>query len=199
MNKILHFFRHGETDWNSIGRIQGHSDIPLNAKGIDQALGLTNYFHKIKPDIFLSSDLARAIKTARLANSILQRPHFIEPRLREIFLGEAEGKTLPEVTEKWGIEAIQQWQSSNYENDNFSFPKGESKFESVNRVKTYLETLMCEISYENIAFCGHGGILKRFCQLITEDRLHEFPIPNCCIYKFNFNTSNFKWTLLSLD
>lgn len=56
--------RHGETDWNSLGKFQGWEDIPLNDKGIAQVQRAANYFKKSKWNVIVSSPLSRAKMTA---------------------------------------------------------------------------------------------------------------------------------------
>lgn len=193
MMKTIYYFRHGETEWNRIGRFQGHSDIPLNQTGIEQAKQLQPFMQQWQPQILISSDLIRAQQTARLANATLQIPHLIDPRLREIHLGQAEGKTLTEVETLWGKQAIQDWISPYPELGDFSFPDGEKKIDSVKRVKHFLETLLIELPYQSIAICGHGGTLKRFCHFIAADKSKQFPIPNCCVYQITFNSHTKTW------
>ncbi len=84
--------RHGQTDWNVQGRWQGNSDQPLNSVGLAQAAQVASelggqYFAAI-----YSSDLLRARVTAQIIAHNLNLPVLIEPCLREINMGEWEGK-----------------------------------------------------------------------------------------------------------
>lgn len=194
MKKKLFYFRHGETEWNRLGRFQGHSDIPLNATGIEQAQRLRTFLDRCEPEVILSSDLQRAKQTARIANGSGQRPHFIDPRLREVFLGAAEGKTQVEVEALWGTQALRDWIDSRVDLNHFSFPGGETKQECIDRVKNFLEITLSELPYQCLALCGHGGTLKRFCASISKDKIREFPIPNCCVYEIHFNVEDQSWS-----
>ncbi|MFZ5954457.1 MAG: histidine phosphatase family protein [Candidatus Dependentiae bacterium] len=62
----LILIRHGQTDWNLAGKLQGHADIPLNAKGIEQAKRVAHYLKAKQVPItaLYSSDLQRAQQTA---------------------------------------------------------------------------------------------------------------------------------------
>lgn len=193
MVKTIFYFRHGETEWNRLGRFQGHSDIPLNQTGIDQAQGLRSFLKKCNPKVIISSDLTRAKQTARLANAELQCPHLSDPRLREVFLGLAEGKTVSEVEALWGPHLMENWINPDPGYNDFRFPGGESKIESVQRVKSFLESMIHHLAYDTIAVCGHGGTLKRFCQSITSDKTKEFLIPNCCVYQITFDIKSLVW------
>ena len=105
---ILYYVRHGETDWNVQGRLQGRRDIPLNARGRAQAL----HCGEILRDLFaragraagdysyISSPLGRASTTMELMRASLGLPasgYAVEPQLAEIFFGDWEGFTLAEL------------------------------------------------------------------------------------------------------
>lgn len=66
-NPPIYFIRHGETDWNREGRIQGQIDIPLNDTGHQQAIaisrGLRNFLGSTKVDLFVTSPLTRTRQT----------------------------------------------------------------------------------------------------------------------------------------
>lgn len=97
--------RHGQTEWNELGKIQGQTDIPLNREGVRQAQALAHrLLHEtMKWDAIISSDLQRAKQTAALIAETLGIP-LLEPdaRLRERFYGEVEGTTEPERLARWG-------------------------------------------------------------------------------------------------
>ena len=57
----LYLVRHGLTDWNVEGRWQGHSDVPLNSKGLEQAAQIAQRLASIGLDAIYSSDLSRAL------------------------------------------------------------------------------------------------------------------------------------------
>lgn len=98
----LIFLRHGETDWNVEGRLQGQRDIPLNAKGVDQAQSAGRAARKlIAPKTpFVASPLTRTRRTMELARSAMGLPPFdyqTDDRLKEISFGAWEGLTWREV------------------------------------------------------------------------------------------------------
>ena len=66
MECLLFLFRHGETDWNRAGRLQGHTDTPLNATGLAQAAALVERLRPHYLDAVVSSDLQRAWTTGRI-------------------------------------------------------------------------------------------------------------------------------------
>ena len=103
----IYYLRHGETEWNALGRLQGTKDIPLNARGRGQAVqaglilaDLLKREGRDKADLpYVSSPLGRARQTMELARGQLGLPgtgYALDDRLREIGYGVWEGLTLAE-------------------------------------------------------------------------------------------------------
>jgi probable phosphoglycerate mutase len=106
--RVIYYLRHGETDWNVEGRLQGRRDIPLNAKGRTQAAHcgeiLRDLFARDGVDAgrldFISSPLGRARETMELARAGLGLPpqdYRVDEQLTEIGFGEWEGYTIAEL------------------------------------------------------------------------------------------------------
>ena len=89
--------RHGETDWNAQHRWQGHADVPLNARGREQAQRLAEELASQGVDAIYASDLSRARDTAEIVGERLGVPVVLDPDLREIDVGSREGLTGEEV------------------------------------------------------------------------------------------------------
>jgi probable phosphoglycerate mutase len=89
--------RHGETDWNLERRWQGHADPGLNDTGRRQAVELAARFASTSVDALYSSDLARARETADVIGESLGLPVSLDPRLREVDVGEWSGLTTAEI------------------------------------------------------------------------------------------------------
>lgn len=103
----IYFLRHGETEWNALGRLQGTKDVPLNARGRSQAVHaagvLADLFERDGKDRaalpYVSSPLGRARQTMELVRGKLELPpadYSLDDRLREIGYGVWEGLTLAE-------------------------------------------------------------------------------------------------------
>ena len=96
--------RHGMTDWNKTGRLQGQHDVALNEEGRWQAKALALRLAREKKwDAIVSSDLSRAVETAQIiAEYTGLGPVRLESRLRERTHGRLEGTTLEERIARWG-------------------------------------------------------------------------------------------------
>jgi broad specificity phosphatase PhoE len=94
--RTLVLLRHGETDWNAVGRAQGHADISLNAVGHSQARAVAPELVELAPVRLWSSDLMRAVQTAEHVAAATGLPVEKDPRLREYDVGERSGLTMSE-------------------------------------------------------------------------------------------------------
>jgi broad specificity phosphatase PhoE len=89
----LTLIRHALTAWNQDGRFQGHTDVPLERRGREQARRLGGRVADLAaPDVIVTSPAARARATAELA--FPGRPVRFDPRLRELHFGVFEGRTM---------------------------------------------------------------------------------------------------------
>ncbi len=89
--------RHGQTDWNLEGRYQGRVDVPLNGAGREQAAQLARDLADRQIDLLVSSPLQRALDTARAIARGRDLGVRVDPRFREINLGEWEGRLSTEI------------------------------------------------------------------------------------------------------
>ncbi len=109
MRRIL-LARHGETEWNALGRLQGHTDIPLNEAGRAQARALADRVAAEGLGAVVTSDLARARETGEIvAVALGLGAPAIEPALRERRFGVFEGLTRDECAARHP-EAWRAWQ-----------------------------------------------------------------------------------------
>ncbi|XP_030844449.1 fructose-2,6-bisphosphatase TIGAR isoform X2 [Strongylocentrotus purpuratus] len=100
---LLTFVRHGETEYNKKGLLQGQIDIPLNETGLKQADALGRYLAKERFDRVYSSDLSRCVQTTEgvIRNATVPRPNMVkDARLRERSFGEGEGLSREERASK---------------------------------------------------------------------------------------------------
>lgn len=193
MTKKILIFRHGQTDWNVAGRMQGHTDIPLNDVGRAQAEKLREFFVREPVEVFFSSDLERAAETARIARGELRVPIIKDARLRETNMGLAEGLTVDELVKAWGPEAWEQWRSLAKEHVHYRFPQGESRAEQVARLITALEDFLRESNYSKVAVASHGGSIRRIVHHLVPDLTSPIVVDNCVVYEMNFNIVHGHW------
>src|SRR6266403_3211919 len=157
MECLLFLFRHGETDWNREGRLQGHTDTPLNATGLAQAEALTERLRPHRLDAVVSSDLARAWTTARIVAEGLGLPLISEPGLREAQIGEAEGLFWPEVKTRFGETLTERW----FTDDDAAFPGGETGLATRTRGLAALRRFTSGQPYRRIGVSTHGAMLRQ--------------------------------------
>ncbi len=92
--------RHAESSWNAVGRWQGHGDPPLSENGRRQARVLAAELSAERIDRLVTSDLARARQTARVLGDALELTLHLEPRLRELDIGDWTGLTRVEIASR---------------------------------------------------------------------------------------------------
>lgn len=190
-------FRHGETDWNLIKRLQGHSNIPLNEKGREQARVLQKLLSYYRPEVILSSDLSRALETAEIANQDLQCSIQSTAALRECHMGHSEGMFRETLLERFGQQSWDRWLSSKAEDQDFAFPGGESKIEHLRRMLDFVERYVQENSHlQRVAISTHGGSLYRLIQNCRNAPKSSLTVPNCALFRFQLDIQSREWTFL---
>jgi probable phosphoglycerate mutase len=180
MTKTLYLVRHGITDWNAQRKMQGHTNIPLNELGRSQAQSLQKFFINNPIEKVFSSDLDRAFQTAKISSQfedILQLKG-----LREVLLGDIEGKTEPEVVAQYGQEAWDHWVSV-APHANFAFPNGETHQESVIRFKTHLLDIIKTHEFKKAAVYTHGLMIRRLAHHLNPKLETMLEIPNCGVFE----------------
>jgi probable phosphoglycerate mutase len=133
--------RHGETDWNAEGRLQGHTDRPLNDFGRRQAAQLAEELAGDGIAAVYASDLARARETAEIVAARLGLPVRLDPDLREKNWGTWEGLT---PAERARIEFV-----------------GETTEAHRKRVLAALRRICARHPGERVLVVTHGGSLRR--------------------------------------
>jgi glucosyl-3-phosphoglycerate phosphatase len=149
----LVMWRHGETDYNATGRMQGHLDSQLTEVGRNQARFAVPALVRFSPEIVVTSDLRRAMDTAMTFTQVAGVPLRVDKRLRETNLGLWQGMTSAEVDDQWP-DARQVWQTD----PTWTPPGGESRLEVAARSAEVVADL--DESVEGTAvLCAHGGMI----------------------------------------
>ncbi len=104
--RTLILLRHGQTEWNALGRGQGHCDVPLDDLGHAQAAAVAPYLAKLRPVGIWSSDLSRAADTASYVAAACGLLVTVDERFREFDLGERTGLTMPEFEARFPAEYL---------------------------------------------------------------------------------------------
>lgn len=156
MAKRVFIVRHGETDFNAEKRWQGFLPTPLNNRGQEQARFLANHL-RIEPiERIISSDLKRAVETARPTANFLGLDILLDERLREINLGIFQGLTGEEIQAKFPEE----WSSWRSDYMNYVIPEGESREMVKVRVYDAWQELVEKSDADTILFVSHGGTIR---------------------------------------
>jgi broad specificity phosphatase PhoE len=185
----LYYIRHGETEWNAVGRLQGTQDVPLNDLGRQQAAHvggvLAGLFARDGRDKFslpfVASPLQRARATMELVRSTLNLPphdYAIDDRLREIAYGEWEGSTLAQAQardpERFARRLADKW--------NVSAPGGDSYAAVQARVSDWYDTL--RVDTVAVAHGGTARALMVALGLETEQSAADLLIEQGAVYVF---------------
>lgn len=172
--------RHGETDWNAQGRIQGQLDIPLNLVGLAQAAAVGARLRDLHFDAIYASDLERAMQTARPVVQNDEAAIRREPRLRERHFGALQGLT--------GEEAQQQqsrvWQDYKARGPEADLGGGESLLMFSRRVVDFIDQLLHAHAGGRVLLVSHGGVLDMAYRHATGMPLgiqRDFPIYNASV------------------
>ena len=164
------FVRHGETDYNATGRLQGQRDIPLNRRGRAQASAIGRALRMAMPEAiaaleaagaFVASPLARTRETMELARAELglaPERYALEPALMELTFGEWEGLTWPQVWKRDPAGA----RAREADKWNFTPPGGESYATLAARLQPWLERRDADCFV-----VSHGGVARALMTLIA--------------------------------
>ncbi len=152
----LTLVRHGITEWNLSRRLQGHSDVPLSAKGLQQAQALAACLSSELAQAIYASDLRRAQETAQAIAARQKAAVRSDARLREINFGDWEGLTYEEIRQR-NPTALSHWETHR---EGSAPPGGEMLKQLVRRVQSSLDEMRARHVDENVLVVAHGGPLQ---------------------------------------
>ncbi len=190
MITTVYLIRHGETYWNLEQRLQGQLDSDLTAEGIRQAERIANKLEGIFFDALYSSDLKRAMHTANIISKCIKHePILYDERLRERNFGLFQGYTWQEITDKYPCEA-----ASELSGDPMNkVPGGESKFQLLERAKSFFSDILIKHAGKRILVISHGGIINVWTKHVLQVPLNKprrFSLDNAAVHVFEFNNGN---------
>lgn len=148
--------RHGQTEWNRIRRYQGHSDVPLNSLGRQQAELVAKRLATLPVDAVYSSDLQRAVQTATAIAAHHGLPVVQRAGFREIDFGLWEGLTYQQIMAGWPC-----WLTAMYARPSIGYaPRGEGFAALQRRAQAALRRCVDEQRGRTIVVVAHGGTLR---------------------------------------
>ncbi len=188
----LLLIRHGETDWNNQGRLQGTTDVPLNEEGRSQARALAEHLADWPLAGVWSSPLSRALETAEAVAQVHGLAVSCNRDLREIEMGQWEGLTIPEVKERWGGH-FDQWSSDPV--NSLPPPDGEDFVGFQNRGMAALAEIAAQYGEDKqVAVICHGGFIRAVMMRILENSPGNEDIDlwfdNCSITRLRWQADN---------
>ena len=174
--------RHGETDWNAARRLQGHTDIDLNATGFAQAKQMARALKNINLqfDVLYTSDLQRAAKTAQAIEELFNTSAVSNSSLRERHLGALQGLTTDEAP----MLEPELWKSHLSRNINENLRNGESIQLFADRIQFALEQIRAQHLGKTILLVSHGGALDMMYRIASNqplDAAKAVAVPNASL------------------
>jgi broad specificity phosphatase PhoE len=169
MTELL-LVRHGETDWNAEGKLQGHTDRPLNDYGRRQAQALADRLAGESIEAVYASDLSRARETAEILGAKLGLPVLVDPDLREKNWGNWEGLTSDERL-------------------NVEF-EGETREAHRDRTLSAVQRIVERHPDGRIVVVTHGGSLRRIQAAVSGFALPV--IENCAVWSLAHEDGRFR-------
>ncbi|AXB47763.1 histidine phosphatase family protein [Amycolatopsis albispora] len=196
MTQRLVLWRHGETDYNAAGRMQGHLDSALTQVGWNQARFAAPALARFSPELVIASDLHRATDTATVLTEAIGVPLRIDKRLRETHLGEWQGLTGAEVDAKYPGER-DLWRTD----ATWAPPGGESRVDVADRAYEVVADLMAADAGHTVLLAAHGGLITALTARLLGLPVEAWPtlggISNC--HWVELGRRNDMWRLIAYN
>jgi len=180
----VYFIRHGQTDWNAQGLIQGHADIPLNATGASQASHLGELLADIPFSAAFSSDLVRARQTAELVLKPRSIPIVASSALRERSAGKMEGEStdkFDQIVRSFFL-SEQALVKETYLSSAWH-PELETPYSILKRVMDFLLPQVNHHQEQSILVSTHGGVLRSILDFLSFMPRQRWTVANCGFIK----------------
>lgn len=181
------YLRHGQTDWNLEGRLQGRTDIPLNTTGIAQARDAACRLKSQEIHRIVSSPLIRALKTAAIVGEYIELPVYVDSLLSERCFGKFEGLTIADIKQQHGL-SENDIVARNLPHDAEQWP------ETITRSCDAIEKWLVKYPGEKILFVAHSGIFKALTKTLCGSQIKG---KNATPY--SINPSENQWTVSEVE
>lgn len=180
------FIRHGETQWNTAGRLQGRSDSPLTALGREQAARNGSTLLQAVPDLhnlrFVSSPLGRTRTTMEIIRERIGLPadgYQTDERLAEMGFGEWEGLSWPHIR----IHRNEEWNSREQSKWTHAAKGGESFRDVAERLRDWFGSIERDLVV--VSHGAVGRVLRGLYHRMSEVEIPDLPnLQQDCIYRF---------------
>lgn len=182
----LCLIRHGETAWNTERRLQGHTDIPLNARGEVQALQMARALQNanITFDVLYSSDLKRAADTAQAIVQLFGVEVKVESALRERHFGALQGLSISEAP----LLRPDLWRAHIARDLDHELEGGESIQQLAFRVQQVMDRIQQQHTGKTILIVSHGGTLDMMFRIASNQALNTERVVSVPNASFNWIT-----------
>jgi len=196
---LITLLRHGESEGNSSGVLQGQSDYPLTATGVEQAEQLASYWKSedTKFDLIVSSPLQRASKTAEIIANCMKVPVEYDPAWKERNFGRLQGANLRELDQQ--VPPVDFFHPYEPIGGN-----GESQLDLYTRACQALQKIIRQPAGSYLVV-SHGGILNKVLYVImgiTPQGHYNSPIfhfGNTGYAQLRYNSSSRQWAVINLN
>lgn len=169
----LYIARHGETEWNSQGKMQGWQDSALTEKGVSNAKKLGQSLSHINFDFVCCSPLGRAVETAKHIISGKDILFVYSSSFKEMGFGTWEGMHHDKIKELYPEQQHNYWNSPHL----YKAMDGESYKAFIERVRSGLEILIQNSQSKNILLVTHAAVIKAIFTIVYNRALKDFWAP----------------------
>lgn len=184
----VYLIRHGQTRWNVEGKLQGHTDEPLNEDGEKQALLLKEKFKKINFAAAFSSDLSRASKTAAIALGSQNVEIVKTTALRERYMGLWEGRLTNDLKSWFKDQGVS---TDSFSKEEFLSYKWQNDIESYSevyeRLKTFIQVQATARMGSSILLSSHAGVLRALLYHLDFQSGQRWQVSNCACLRLLVN------------
>lgn len=169
--------RHGQTDWNALGKLQGQTDIPLNELGKKQARQCGEFLSEEDWDVIISSPLKRARETAEIISNYIEVPVIEKIAFIEKNFGVAEGMTAAEREAAFTDKL---------------YPGQENQDSLRNRLMNGLQEIQKDYPDKKVILVAHGAVIHFILRLMSNESIvsKEMRLFNACLSTIRFDADS---------
>ncbi len=191
----IYITRHGETEWNRAGKMQGWQNSNLTEKGIANAKKLSESLKNIEFDCIYSSPLGRALDTAKYIRGSKNTEIVVKDDLKEMGFGCWEGVDNSEVEKLYPVQKYNFWHKPHL----YKPVDGESYEELLSRVGALFAEVSGDTSAQNVLIVTHAAVKKAIYSVLKDIPLEDFWGPpymhDTCLTVLEITNGEIRWIL----